>query len=315
MPLPPLDEKLGALRRSLRAARTTIVTTAGLGSLLAVNLLQTASLVLVPFSRRTFRRFNRGCANLWWGACVVCAERFNRTRLVISGDPVPERENAVVIANHQQMPDITAIMAFARSKRRLGDLKFFVKHAIKWFPGIGWGMQFIDCPFVRRNWTTDKNRILKTFDTLVRDRVPLWMVSFVEGTRATPDKIAASREWARERGMTLYEHVLVPRTKGFAATVEGLGEHVTAVYDITIGYVDGVPNLWQYIGGAVRQIHLHVRRFEVDELPRLEADLQRWLLDCFAEKDRLLAQFYATGAFAPPRIVEPLGGVPVGRMA
>lgn len=297
MPLPPLEEQLSPWQRLRRNLRSTTLTVAGLGSLIGVNLLQTFSLVLVPFSRRAFRRFNRWCANVWWGACVVCAERLNRTRLVISGDPVPERENALVIANHQQMPDITAIMAYARSKRRLGDLKFFVKHAIKWFPGIGWGMQFIDCPFVRRDWTADRQRIARTFHTLVHERVPLWMVSFVEGTRVTPDKVAASREWARERGLDLYEHVLVPRTKGFVAAVEGLGEHVTAVYDITIGYVDGVPNLWQYIGGAVHQIHLHVRRFEVDELPRLESELQRWLLDRFAEKDALLSHFYATGTF------------------
>ena len=56
--------------------------------------------------------------------------------------------------------------------------------------------------------------------------------------------------------------MLIPRTKGFVASVEGLGDHLNAVYDFTIGYVDGVPSLWQYITGRVKQIHIHVRRFE-----------------------------------------------------
>jgi 1-acyl-sn-glycerol-3-phosphate acyltransferase len=274
-----------------------VISSAGLASLFVFNLMQTASLVLVPFSRRTFRRFNRWCASVWWGWCVLLAERFYRTRIVVTGEEVPPEENAIVIANHQQMTDITTIMAFARRERRLGDLKFFVKRQLKWFPGIGWGMQFLNCPFVDRNWTSDRERIRRTFDTLVRERIPCWMVSFVEGTRATPDKIAASRDWARERGLDLYEHVLVPRSKGFTASVAGLGDHIHAVYDLTIGYVEGVPSLWQYIGGAVRRVHLHVRRFPVSEIPAAESELRQWLLDRFAEKDRLLDAFYTTGAF------------------
>jgi len=303
MPRPPLTENLGPAGRLLRHLRATAVSAAGLGSLFVFNAMQTASLVLVPFSRRAFRRFNRWCASAWWGACVVLAERLNRTRIVVSGETVPPRENVLVIANHQQMTDITTIMAFARSKRRLGDLKFFVKHQLKWFPGIGWGMQFLNCPFVRRDWTADRQRIRRTFDTLVSERIPMWMVSFVEGTRVTPEKLAESREWARERGLDLYEHVLIPRSKGFAASVKGLGDHVTAVYDLTIGYVDGVPSLWQYIGGAVRRVHLHVRRFSLSEVPLTDDEIRQWLLDRFAEKDRLLDHFYATGAF--PTEAEP----------
>ena len=83
----------------------------------------------------------------------------------------------------------------------------------------------------------------------------------------------------------------------FVASVEGLGDHLHAVYDVTIGYVDGVPTLWQYITGRVKEIHLHVRRFPAEELPILEAELKQWLLDRFYEKDALLEQFYATGSF------------------
>jgi len=294
MPLEPLIDRAGPLNKLGRWLRAAPFAVGGFVSLIGFNVLQTLSLALKPVSRRTFRRVNRWFANTWWGGCVISAERVNGTRLVISGTDVPERENALVIANHQQMPDILAIMAYARRKRRLGDLKFFVKRAIKWVPGVGWGMQFIDCVFVDRDWTADRRKIERTFHRLVTDRVPMWLVSFVEGTRITKEKLARSQEYARANGLDVLHHVLVPRSKGFVASVQGLGSHITAVYDLTIAYVDGVPTLGHFVSGAVRRIHLHVRRFPVEQL---EHDLQAWLHERFLEKDRLLDHFYTHGVF------------------
>lgn len=297
MPLDPLSDQAGWSTRLGRLMRAIPVTGAGFISLLLFNAAQVASLLLVPFSRTAFRRFNRWCANTWWGACVLASQRFNGTELVVTGEDLPEDENALVLANHQDMPDILALMILARGKRRLGDLKFFVKHALKWVPGVGWGMQFIGCPFLRRDWTADRERIRRTFDTLVRERIPVWLVSFAEGTRSTPEKICASAEWALAQGLEATRHVLIPRSKGFSATIEGLGSHLHAVYDVTIGYVDGVPTLWQFITGSVQRIHVHVRRFPIETLPSLEHELRDWLLARYREKDALLEHYYAHGVF------------------
>lgn len=297
MPLPPLSDPAGTRTRIVRLAKAIPVTVLGFASLLVFNAAQTASLALLPFSRRAFRRFNRWCANSWWGACVVASQRLNGTRLVVTGEDLPADEDALVLSNHQDMPDIVALMTLARSKRRLGDLKFFVKHALKWVPGVGWGMQFISCPFVRRDWTTDRERIRHTFDTLVRERIPVWLVSFAEGTRSTPEKLRANAAWAVERGLEATRHVLIPRTKGFVATIDGLGDHLDAVYDVTIGYEVGVPTLWQYINGSVKRIHVHVRRFPIESLPQLEHELRDWLLTRYREKDALLEHYYTHGAF------------------
>lgn len=297
MPLPPLRDDARGRVRLARLARAVPVTGFGFASLLAFNGAQTASLALVPFSRRAFRRFNRWCANTWWGACVVASQRFNGTRLVVTGEDLPSDENALVLANHQNMPDILALMMLARGKRRLGDLKFFVKKTLKWVPGVGWGMQFIGCPFLSRDWTADRERIRRTFATLVRERIPVWLVSFAEGTRSTPEKLRANAEWALANGLEATRHVLVPRSKGFAATIDGLGSHLHAVYDVTIGYVGGVPTLWQYITGSVDRIHVHVRRFPIESLPRLEHELRDWLITRYREKDLLLEHYYTHGAF------------------
>jgi 1-acyl-sn-glycerol-3-phosphate acyltransferase len=286
-----------ALRRLTHNLRVAIPVSFWFTALVLLNVAQTLSLMIKPLSPSTFRRFNRWCADTWWGGCVTFAERLNGQRVIVTGEDLPTNENALVVANHQQMPDITTIMSLARRKGRLGDLKFFVKHAIKWIPGVGWGMQFLNCPFLKRNWSADRDKIDATFATLVDERIPMWLVSFVEGTRATEAKIRASADWARGRGLDPTRHVLLPRTKGFIASVEGLGDHLHAVYDFTIGYVGGVPTLWQHITGRVKEIHVHVRRFPAEDLPGIEEDLKQWLMDRFYEKDDLLEAYYTTGSF------------------
>ncbi len=299
MPLEPLTDRSGPLA-TLKAVALLVV---GFATLLPVNLLQTLSLVVLPFSKNAFRAVNRWCADTWWGLCVSAADHLYEVQVIFTGDDVPMRENALVTANHQQMPDIPAIMKFARTKDRLGDLKFFVKKQLKWVPGMGWGMQFLDCLYIDRDWMADRETIRKTFSRIVDGNVPVYLVSFVEGTRLTLPKLSAAQDYARAHELRPPVHTLVPRTKGFVASVEGLRSHIDAVYDLTIGYDDAVPSLWQYLKGLVRRIHVHVRRFPVADLPESADGLRRWLLDRWHEKDDLLEHFYTTGAF--PRRTEP----------
>ncbi len=293
MPLEPLTDT-GGLWTKLRAL---LFAALGFVALLGINLIQLLSLVLLPFSARAFRAVNCWCAGTWWGWCVTFAEKANKTEIVFSGSDVPLCEDVLLVANHQQMPDITAIMKFAKTKDRLGDLKFFVKKQLKWVPGLGWGMQFLDCLYIDRDWTADQNSIEKTFSNLVNNSVPVYLVSFVEGTRFTMAKLENARAFARDHGLREPRHTLVPRTKGFAASVEGLRSHITSVYDLTIGYEGGVPSLWQYVKGLVARIHVHVRRYEIESLPDSADGLRQWLFDRWEEKDSLLDHFYATGAF------------------
>ena len=93
-------------------------------------------------------------------------------------------------------------------------------------------------------------------------------------------------------------HVQLPRAKGFVASIVGLQGHLHAVYDVTIGYVDGLPSLWQWAKGEMREVHLHVRRYAVDELPVAPEALAGWLHDRFAAKDERLERFYASGSLA-----------------
>ena len=151
MPLQPLKENRSPISNAVASIRAALMSAFGLGLLILVNGIQMLSLLVRPFSTRAFRKINRACADAWWGMCVSGAKRLNGSQILVTGADIPFREDAIVVSNHQQMPDITTIMAFAKTKGRLGDLKFFVKDILKWVPGVGWGMLFLDCLFIKRN--------------------------------------------------------------------------------------------------------------------------------------------------------------------
>jgi 1-acyl-sn-glycerol-3-phosphate acyltransferase len=270
-----------------------------IGTLLGLNAAQSASLALRPLSKKAFRRFNRWAAQSWWSLLVESTKVLYGTHLVASGEDVPPGENAIVLCNHQEMADIPYLLAWGREKGRLGDMKWFAKKSLKYVPAIGWGMWFLDCPFLDRNWSKDRRSIERTFGAIVGEKIPIWLVSFPEGTRQTAENRAASQQYAQEHGLEPFAHLLVPRTKGFCATVHGLRSHVQAVYDLTLAFEKGVPTLWQFMKGYARRAHLHVRRFPIETLPEDDEALSQWLVERFREKDALLGRFYQTGSFEP----------------
>ena len=266
-----------------------------LSTVLCMNVIQTASLFIRPVSIRRFRAVNRWAAGTWWGLCVRVARQTNGFQFELRGDHLPQDDNALIVCNHQSMADIPVLLCLAATRQRLGDVKWFVKDAVKWVPGIGWGMLFLDCVFLKRDWASDQRGIERTFGGLKRGNVPMWLISFSEGSRITAAKAERGRAFARKSGLPITEHVAIPRKKGFVATVKGLREHVQAVYDVTIAYTDGVPSMWQFLCGESRGCVLHVTRHAMDGLPEADDALGTWLIDRFVAKDGWLDGFATEG--------------------
>lgn len=264
---------------------------------LAVSLLlfvgaQCMSWIFVrPLSRPLFVRFNRFAAGTWFGFCIGLAEVTHGMRIDLTGDELPSGETVLVLANHQDMPDIGFLMALARTKGRLGDLKWFVKDSFKYLPGVGWGLWFLENLFVKRRWSEDKEAIRSVFRRLVEDARPFWIVIFPEGTRLTRQKLRRAQSTAVRRGRVALSHLLPPHTRGFAATVSATADRLDAVYDVTIGYPEGVPTIGQFLCGYAPVAHLHVVRWPIETLPSTTQELTSWLRERHREKDRLLALF------------------------
>lgn len=285
---------MNPLKRFFKILLPTIILFPGV---IFCNAFQMASFGVWPFSRRFFRKINRFIAGAWWSSCDLWAEKINHIEIIQSGDVLPRQENAIIVMNHQGWVDIPVMFRLGRRQKMLGNMKWFVKDVLKYVPGIGWGMLFLDCLFLKRNWLADQDSIKNVFSKIIRYQVPCWVMSFVEGTRATPAKIRASQDYAKKQGIQPTRHVLLPRTKGFVATAQALEDHVPAIYDFTIGYTGHVPTVGEWASGEVQKVYVHVRRFEMKDIPKTEPQLSEWLRALFVQKDQLLEDFYKRGAF------------------
>lgn len=252
------------------------------------NLGQTATIVTLPFSISLFRRINRYLANSWWHFIMLLFHWMIGQQVEIESDLLPEHENAIVIANHQSIVDIPVLMYFTVKHHRLGDMKWFAKDVIKYVPGVGWGLLFLDSIFLKRNWHSDKHKIHKMFSRFTDNKIPIWLVFFPEGTRITNSKQMASEEFAKRSGLVVTKNVMVPRTRGFIASVNALRNYVDAIYDITIKYSNDVPTLSSYFFSGPCKVSLIVKRHEIGILPTDSDKLEVWLKDRFIEKDKLL---------------------------
>lgn len=54
------------------------------------------------------------------------------------------------------------------------------------------------------------------------------------------------------------------------------------------------------------EVHIHVRRIPVGEIPASDDGASAWLMDKFKLKDNLLSYFTGNGHFPEPRVAEPL---------
>lgn len=253
-----------------------------------INIGQMCSLILLPVNRRLFTRINM-LAKHTFSAAVVKLSMFCGNRLIVTGDP-PPRENILAFANHQSMIDIIYLWTWSSKPGTMGWIKWFVKDVLKYVPGLGWGLLFVNTLFVKRNWAKDADSIRATFAKLRQANLPLWLLIFPEGTRMKPAKFAASRNYAERKGLPVFDHVLLPRGKGIHSSLQGLSGLLTGIYDITIQYDGPIPGIVGFFTKGGLTGRLHAVRFNVSDVPERERDLNAWLLERFVVKDKLLAK-------------------------
>jgi 1-acyl-sn-glycerol-3-phosphate acyltransferase len=238
---------------------------------------------------------------LWWFIGGKGVEAWGRSKYHFYGDKIPMRENTFTTMNHLTFLDWAFFFSIAGRRGRLGVLKFFAKKSIAWIPGFGWGLYLLDSLLVSRNWLADQNLINATFSKLKNRKLPFWVVSFLEGTRRTPSKLADSQEYARKKDLPHLKHLLIPRTKGFVATISQLRTELDAVYDVTYAYEGGkTPGIIDLAMRRLPDLHFHIRRFPIADLPTDPDALAQWCIQLFVQKDLLLEQFHTTGAFPSP---------------
>lgn len=264
--------------------------------LLIVNACQMISILWRYSHPKLFRRYNSFWAHHYWSYCVWLSDKVGDFRVSIVSDPLPKGENAIVLSNHQTAVDIVVQLAFGQRFGRLGDMKFFAKDILKYIPGPGWGMTFLDCIFMKRDWTRDRENVVGRLQKFKKVGAPIWVNLYPEGTRLKPSKLLAAQEYAKKANLPIPHHVLIPRVKGFLATLEGLEGHLDAVYDLTIVYPDGKPpSLWALLSAEGQDVKVEIKRFPISDLPTDPEQRSQWLMELYRQKEfvieRMLKSF------------------------
>ncbi|KAL7574984.1 hypothetical protein ACA910_010802 [Epithemia clementina (nom. ined.)] len=172
----------------------------------------------------------------------------------------------------------------------------------------------LDFPLVNgEDYIADREhlfRLLRSFAPPGGTGAPVHFVCFPEGwclhSGANRQSILAkSNEFAQKEGRQQLKHLLLPRTRGFNASLECLRESNPVVYDVTMAYAgyDGslprseplsLSTLWDILRRKLpSEVYVRVKRFSLEEVLQDSS----WLDKTWQEKDRLLSHFARRGTF------------------
>lgn len=91
-----------------------------------------------------------------WTWIQFIFEVVNGGVITFAGAPVPDRESAIVVANHVSWTDFYLIQALAMRAGMLTRCRWFAKRELRWVPLLGWGLWAMGMPLVSRQWTRDQ---------------------------------------------------------------------------------------------------------------------------------------------------------------
>jgi 1-acyl-sn-glycerol-3-phosphate acyltransferase len=257
-------------------------------------------IVPVPAWRRWMSRVMTGLAEGWIGTNNAIFRATGTLPIDARGlDGLSTDDWYLVVSNHRSWVDILVLQSVFN--RRIPFLKFFLKQQLIWVPFLGIAWWALDFPFMRRYTPAylAKHPERRGEDLAATRRacekfrlIPTSVMNFVEGTRFTPAKHAAFE--------SPYRHLLPPRPGGSSFVLSAMGGILHSMLDVTIGYADGSPSLWDLCCGRIRGVTVDVRRrtidswiaagdYAVDEAFR--ARFKAWLAGIWSEKDALLEQW------------------------
>ncbi|GAA5807820.1 hypothetical protein MFLAVUS_001199 [Mucor flavus] len=222
----------------------------------------------------------------------------------------------VAIANHQIYADWIYIWCIAHLAGAHGVVKIILKDSLKNLPVYGlvnkinnYGMRFFDFIFLKRKLALDQETIESNLERSKKSDQPMWLVLFPEGTVVSPCTRKRSKEFAEKNNLRDNRYTLLPRSTGLRLCTTTLDDSVEYMYDFTIGYSGVGPNEIPeqvytiqsifFFKHFPKKIHVQVRRFKIDSIPKAEEEFNQWVHERWIEKDELMGHFYKYGSFPP----------------
>ena len=286
--------------RGVLASISIALTTVGVCFVLLIWYVQFA---LTPISRKGAIRQKMDRIILWW----TKSNRWMIKRLKLTEPQIhwqgrerlsPE-QLYLVVCNHQTWADILLLQTYLLDD--FPPLKFFTKSQLIWLPFIGLAMSALGFPYVKRVSkeqikknpalrNADKNNVLQACEGFKNH--PTSILNFAEGTRLTAEK------YQRQNGAL--KHLLNPKPGGITYMLEGMGDQLDGLVNVTLVYPDGVPTFWDFLQGKCRRVIFDARHCPIPELAgkdsgdsSYKANVARWVQSLWEEKDALITDYLA----------------------
>ncbi|KAG3132398.1 hypothetical protein PI126_g19661 [Phytophthora idaei] len=296
-----------------------------------------AALPLPAFlqTKRFYRRVTRFIQWAWMGQVVLLLEKLFGIQVRVYGDAetkaheseIPQ-DRALWLSNHRTRIDWMLLWSVAWRTRTLHQLRIVLKAPLRRIPIFGWAMQhfiFIflarpsagyklrlpsyinDCAYVmqQRRWADDQVNLRKLLPFLTSTEPKASYLLFPEGTDLSESNLEKSAAFAEKNGLQPRQYSLYPRTTGWTFMFPLLRSQLTAIYDVTMFYVDYAtnerPSEASLLTGRVpRMIHFYIERVDISALrDKSESELATWLEKRFERKESLLKAFYEENGKLP----------------
>ncbi|XP_016977478.1 1-acyl-sn-glycerol-3-phosphate acyltransferase gamma [Drosophila rhopaloa] len=273
---------------------------------LCINFIQLLLHVFIkPINKRFFRKLMYYACYSMYSQIIFVADWYAGSKMTVYMDKddfenYAGKEHVLLLMNHKYEIDWLNGWMICDKLGVLGNCKAYAKKPIRYVPIIGWGWWLAEFVFLNRNFDQDKTIITEQLKVVYSYPDPTWLLLNAEGTRFTPAKHEASVKFAQERGMTVLKHHLIPRTKGFTASLAPIRGLCPVIYDINLAYrpTDKVPaTMLSLLHGKPVEPHLLMRRIPLEQVPEDEKEAAAWLQNLFVEKDKIIDSFLETGSF------------------
>lgn len=305
------------------ASRALAMSSYFLSGALAINLSQFLGTPLYLINQDWYNAWIAFTKQSFGLLTMTLTQTFSPTKVIVSGDEsvrgqilrktdgtllldFPER--LVLIANHQIYTDWLYLWWTAYCSGMHGRLYIILKESLKKIPILGWGMQFSQFIFLKRNWEQDRSHMAQALKRLNKATEPMWLLLFPEGTNLARSTREKSAKWAAKNKMKDMRHCLLPRSTGLRFCLQELRSTTDYLYDCTIAY-EGVPrgayaqDIFTLKAGYLegrppKSVSMYWRRFAVKDIPLdNEKAFELWLIARWREKDLLIENYVIHGHF------------------
>lgn len=262
-------------------------------------------LCLRPFNKWLYRKINWYLCYTIYSQLVCLGDWWSQTQIYIYSDKKDfdkyfGKEHAYCIMNHTYEVDWLIGWMITDKIHLLGNCKAYAKKVIQYIPVLGWAWKCSEFVFLERNFDKDKEIINKQITELSEHPDPMWLLLFPEGTRFTPKKHEAAIEFATKNNLPQLKYHLLPRTRGFVASLPAMKGKVPAIYNCELAFDEDCPikpTITNMLLGKSVTAHIYFQRTPLEDLPDDPQEQETWLRDMFVQKDKMRESFLKTGNF------------------